>query len=191
MVFYSYVHKIEFKQFSWTDFARKLHDTYQVELKKTEKPKPVLGDYAPKVFLCYANEDQQRVEQLMQQLEENGIQPWQDKQNLKTGDNWDRQLVHVIMQQVDYVIVVQTSAMNARKEGYYYKEIATAKERQSRMSNQSRFILPVLLAGGTLLSELEALHVCINLDELIGLKRLVETIQTDWNLRNQAVKTVA
>ncbi|TXI18014.1 MAG: TIR domain-containing protein, partial [Nitrosomonas sp.] len=109
-VFYSHLHKIKFECYSWLDFARELRQAYGASVKTAIPTQQVMTD-APKVFLCYASEDRGQVGQLCLKLRNLGIEPWQDKQNLRAGDNWDRQLVHVINQQVNYVIVVQTPAM--------------------------------------------------------------------------------
>ncbi len=183
VVFYSHLHKIKFKHYSWLDFARELRQAFGTSAKPAIPAQQAMTD-APKVFLCYASEDRSQVEQLNLQLQEQGIEPWQDKQNLRTGDNWDRLLVHVINQQVNYVIVVQTPAMTSQIEGYFYKEIATALDRQQKIADGFRFILPVTLGGSNVLPQLQQLHQ-IAVDQLDGLAQLVEAIHSDWNQRQK------
>lgn len=182
-VFYSHLHKIKFERYSWLDFARELRQAFAPSARTTIPSQPVMTN-APKVFLCYASEDRDQVEQLNLQLQAHGIESWQDKQNLRTGDNWDRQLVHVINQQANYVIVVQTPAMTSQIEGYFYKEIATALDRQQKIADGFRFILPVTLGGTAVLPQLQQLHQ-IAVDQLDGLAQLVAAIHSDWDQRQK------
>jgi TIR domain-containing protein/SIR2-like protein len=188
VVFYANEHLIEFDQFSWLEFAKKLRNTYERSAVKKPGVAPEPPPNAPKVFLCYASEDRDQVEQLNQRLRTAGIDTWQDKQNLRAGDNWDRQLVHVIENRVDYVVVVQTPAMTSQVEGYFYKEIDAALERQKRFATEFRFILPVTLSIGEGMARLRDLHN-ISLYEPSGFASLIDAIQSDWQRRQgQAVK---
>jgi len=185
-VFYTRHNKIRFEQLSWLEFAGKLRQAYTPSAAPKASTSQALPENAPKVFLCYASEDRNQVEQLSLQLQALGIEPWQDKQNLRTGDNWDRQLVHVIENVVNYVVVVQTPAMTSRLEGYFYKEIATALDRQKKFSTGVRFILPVMLSDCKLLVQLYDFHV-IRLDVAGGFQQLADAIKSDWQQRQLQV----
>ncbi len=188
VVFYANEHLIEFDQLSWLEFAKKLRNTYERLVVKESGVAPEPPPNAPKVFFCYASEDRDQVEQLNQRLRMAGIDTWQDKQNLWAGDNWDRQLVHVIEKLVDYVVVVQTLAMTSQVEGYFYKEIDAALERQRRFATGFRFVLPVTLSTYEGMARLRDLHN-ISLYESSGFASLIDAIQIDWQRRQgQAVK---
>lgn len=183
-VFYTRHHKIKFEQLSWLAFAKALRNAYIPIATPIVSPPQPSPENAPKVFLCYAGEDRSEVEQLSQQLQTAGIETWQDKQNLRTGDNWDRVLVKVIQEFVDYVIVVQTPALTSQIEGYFYKEIAAALDRQKKFSTKVRFILPIMLSDCNLLEELHDFHA-IHLDVAGGFEQLVDAIKTDWQQRQK------
>ncbi|HZC02034.1 MAG TPA: toll/interleukin-1 receptor domain-containing protein [Gammaproteobacteria bacterium] len=188
VVFYANEHLIEFDQLSWLEFAKKLRNTYEGSVAKKPGVAPKPPPNAPKVFLCYASEDRDQVEQLNQRLRTAGIDTWQDKQNLRAGDNWDRQLVHVIEKLVDYVVIVQTLAMTSQVEGYFYKEIDAVLERQKRFATGFRFVLPITLSTCEGMARLRDLHN-ISLYEPSGFASLIDAIQTDWQRRQgQAVK---
>ena len=188
VVFYANEHLIEFDQLSWLEFAKKLRNTYEGSAVKRPVVAPEPLPNAPRVFLCYASEDRDQVEQLNQRMRAAGIDTWQDKQNLRAGDNWDRQLVHVIEKLVDYVVVVQTLAMTSQVEGYFYKEIDAALERQKRFATGFRFVLPVTLSTYEGVARLRDLHN-ISLYESSGFASMIDAIQTDWQRRRgQAVK---
>jgi hypothetical protein len=105
---------------------------------------------------------------------------WRDKQNLRGGDNWDRALVHVIEKQVNYVIVAQSKAMEHRGEGYFFKEIAVARQRQLRMRQDRIFVLPLQIEPCQGLDELKDLHqMSLATDE--DFDKLVKVIREDWS----------
>ena len=187
VIFFSDERSIEFRQLNWRDFARRLRDSYLAR-----KPDPALPAHqaagAPKAFLCYANDDAASVVQLREQLEVRGIATWRDKDNLKAGDNWNRVLVHVIEKQVDYVVVCQSKAMDARLSGYYHKEIEIALEQQRRFRPGARFVLATKLDDCVGHPDLQHLHFeSVRSDE--GVNRLVMAIQGDWQARKSAVVT--
>lgn len=190
VVFYSRLHKIKFECYSWLDFAKELRQAYGASAKTAIPTQQVMTD-APKVFLCYASEDRDQVEQLNLDLRTHGIEPWQDKQNLRARDNWDLQLIHVINRVVNYFIVVQTPAMSNQFEGYFHKEIATALDRQQKIADGFRFILPVTLGGTDGLDKLQQFHQISHVDQLEGLAKLVEAIHSDWAQRQKKKEAVA
>lgn len=183
VLFYTHHHKIKFEQHSWLTFAGNLRNAYRTP-GKTATPQPPLSDEAPKVFICYATEDHEAMEKLSQQLHSSGINTWQDRQNLRTGDNWDWLLIHVIKEKVDYVLVVQSPAMLKRTEGYFHKEIDTALDRQLKFASGLSFILPVQLSDCDKLQQLQHLQ-SIRLDTPKGLEQLTTTITDDWQQRKK------
>jgi len=173
---------IEFKQFGWPGFAERLEQMYQAQggAKPAPAAEPAAGTDAPRAFLCYASEDVEAVTRLSERLEAAGIGVWRDKQNLRGGDDWDRVLVHVIEKQVHYVIVAQSTTMDRRGEGYFYKEIAVARERQRRMRQGRIFVLPLQIESCEGLDELKDLHqMSVATEDDFG--KLVQAIREDWS----------
>src|SRR5215510_1519042 len=123
-VYFTASRTIQFRQDSLNEFAKNLRATYNSLMQARPEPVGTLPTEAPRVFLSYASEDHELVEQLAERLQTAGIVIWQDKQSLRVGDNWYRVLVQVLHKQVDYVVVVQTPAMVRRLEGSFYMEIA-------------------------------------------------------------------
>ena len=141
---------------------------------------------APKAFVSYASEDRLVVETLVGELEGRGIRIWQDKQDLRAGDDWNRVLLDVIAKRVDYVIVIQTAAMAARIEGVFHREIAAALKRQEIMGefdgHPFRFLIAVRIGSCELLSSLASSHV-IDVHEAPGIEALANSILEDWGRR--------
>ncbi|MGE3816560.1 MAG: toll/interleukin-1 receptor domain-containing protein [Nitrospiraceae bacterium] len=182
VVYFSTVRTIQFKHDTLPEFAGKLREAYEA-LQTTEESEPSkIGANAPKAFLCYASEDRPLVERLASRLKQKGIDIWQDKQNLRAGDDWDRLLVQVIGKQVHYVVVVQTNAMVSQAEGYFYKEIGEALERQRRMKEGIRFIIPIVVGQLEPVKSLNDLHH-ISVDVEDNIRDLADAILEDWEVR--------
>jgi hypothetical protein len=103
-------------------------------------PLPRSSD-GPSVFISYVKEDQARAERLFERLREEGLNPWIDKDGLRSGERWSDTLEDTVSKHVDYFIVLQSRALGERKESYVYKEVSIALERQSRRAG--RFIFPI------------------------------------------------
>ena len=138
---------------------------------------------APLVFLSYASEDRTLVDDLHAKLTNAGIRLWQDKDDLRGGDNWETQLTHVIGKLADYVIVVQTPNMVNRIRGVFNTEIDEALKTQRNMP-RFRFVIPVHTAENCLMLQVERekLHtIPVRTPEEIG--ALAGTILDDWRAR--------
>ncbi|MBV9158789.1 MAG: toll/interleukin-1 receptor domain-containing protein [Acidobacteriaceae bacterium] len=181
---------IDFHQDSLNLFVSNLRAAYEqiAEPSRQTVPEPPPG--APVVFLSYASEDREIVERLGLRLNAAGIAVWMDKQNLRAGDNWERILTQVIEKQVNYVVVIQTPAMLRRNEGVFYEEIDAALQRQKRMKEGLRFLIPVCAGDCSNLPTLESLHsISVTTDS--GMNDLSRAILEDWNTRAPALATAS
>jgi hypothetical protein len=188
--FFSGDRLIEFRPLQWETFARQLSAAYEASGRKRAPAGPESvqsSEKAPLAFISYASEDRDRVEELMAKLQARGINVWQDRQDLRAGDDWNQKLIRVIQKMVDYVIVLQTEQMLSRTEGVFHREIKEAEVRQSGMSeykgDKLRFLIPVQCGGCGILSDLESRHV-IDIDASGGEDSLADSILEDW--RNRA-----
>ena len=118
IAFFSGDRLIEFRPLRWEVFAQHLREAYGAsrtpENPRSQSIRKSPSPNAPRAFVSYASEDREAVEVLAEELEARGIRVWQDKQNLRAGDDWNRVLLDVIARRVDYVIVVQTPAMTTQ-----------------------------------------------------------------------------
>ena len=175
---------INFHQESLNEFAQRLHAAYE-EMAGKEAQRPVAepaGD-APLAFLCYASEDRPLVDDLHTKLASSGIRVWQDRDDLRGGDNWEMQLTHVIGKLADYVIVVQTPNMVNRIKGVFNTEISEALKTQRNMP-RFRFVIPVHTAENCLMPQIgeEKLHT-IPVRTPENISALAATILQDWKAR--------
>ncbi|MCA9421360.1 MAG: toll/interleukin-1 receptor domain-containing protein [Nitrospira sp.] len=179
-LFYEQEHKIEFRQHSWGQFAAELRRQY--EAQRAAPMPPALPADAPKVFLCHDSRDRDQVVALEQQLQALGVSSWRDQQDLRGGEDWDRQISRVIGKQVDYVLVLQTPQMLQRPESYLHKEIKEALERQDHFDQGERFLIPVILQPCEGLERLSHLHRS-DLTAGEGIRGLAGDIHQDWKRR--------
>lgn len=194
--FFSGDRLIEFRPLQWETFARQLSEAWDASGRKrvpAAAPAPpsasgpmTFAEKAPLAFISYASENRDRVEELMVKLQARGINVWQDRQNLRAGDDWNEKLIRVIQKMVDYVIVLQTEEMLSRTEGVFHREIREAEVRQSGMSEYKgeklRFLIPVQCGACGILSSLESRHV-IDIDAPGGEDALADSILEDWQKR--------
>lgn len=174
-------HLIEFKDLSWSEFATTLNQQWPGRTPATTEPAPPVAD-APTVFLCHSSLDKDRIAEIEQQLQQRGINTWLDRQQLRGGDNWERQLPQVIKKQVDYVAVFQSAKMVTKVESYFYKEIDIALKRQSKFRPGMRFLIPALLESIDGIDDLKQFQQ-VDLSDDGGIEALAETIKDDWQQR--------
>lgn len=180
---------IEFRPLEWETFARQLSEAYESSGRRKLQAAPAAGhssEKRPLAFISYASENRDRVEELMVKLQARGIDVWQDRQDLRAGQDWNRNLTRVIRKVVDYVIVMQTAEMLSQTEGVFHEEISQALQRQGRMAeyqgDKLRFVIPVRCGRCGMLSDLGHLHV-IDIDAPGGEDALADSILEDWRRR--------
>lgn len=188
--FFSGDRLIDFRPLQWDLFARQLRETFEMSVpRKAFDPTPIapLATNAPRAFVSYASEDREIVDVLAEKLEARGVRIWQDKQDLRAGDNWNQVLLDVIARRVDYVIVVQTTAMTTATRGVFNREIEAALVQQAEMGEfdgeKLRFLIPVKIGDCGIMSSLKSFHV-IDVGDAAGIDLLAKSIQEDWQRRS-------
>jgi hypothetical protein len=96
------------------------------------------------VFLSYASEDRTLVEKWWEALDDEGIDAWFDRRELRAGDSWDQKIRRNIRRCSLFVPFVSTHAQR-RLEGYFRKEWTWALDRREGMAEELPFIVPVIL----------------------------------------------
>jgi len=98
------------------------------------------------VFISYAREDLQAVQQIKAGLEAAGITTWFDMDRLEVGDDYDLKIKRNIAR-CSYFIPVVSAATQRRLEGYFRREWSYAIDRVRNMADGALFILPVTVDG--------------------------------------------
>ena len=177
-LFFEQACSIVFRRQDWGGFASELRRRYdQTYTTAAASAAPPPG--SPKVFLCHDSRDRDAVAALETRLHALGIDTWRDKQDLRGGDDWDRQIKHVLRKQVDYVLVCESPQLVNKGEGYLHLEIKEALARQQRFPRGRRFVIPAMIEPCEQLDDLEPFHTEDLTDEA-GVVRLAETLLADW-----------
>jgi hypothetical protein len=168
-------------------FAGQLREKYLKHVSKNSTnnngTKHVLDRNAPEVFICHASEDKDYASSLYKTLAETGIRPWLDKQNLRGGDDWNRQIEKTI-QKIDYFVVLQSKALADKHIGYVNREINSALDRKKEFRKGSRFIIPVKIEECPLLEDMHDLQT-IDLTNRGNIRELTSTIKRDFAQRRR------
>jgi hypothetical protein len=80
------------------------------------------------VFISYASTDEGLAARIFTSLLKKGFEPWLDKDALRGGEDWNL-MIKDQLSETDFVLVLQTPALVAKRVGYVNKEIAIARER--------------------------------------------------------------
>jgi hypothetical protein len=100
------------------------------------------------VFISYAREDLQAVQQMKAGLDAVGITTWFDLERLEVGDDYDRKIQRNITR-CSYFIPVISATTQRRLEGYFRREWSYAGDRARNMADGALFILPVSIDATT------------------------------------------
>ena len=142
----------------------------------------------PRVFLCHAKEDEERIEALRDDFDANGIDAWYDKDELLPGVSWREEIYRAIETSDFFAICLSRRALE--KTGFIHNEIRTAVEEYRRRPHGSVFLLPILLEkcdvphirldATSRLDDLQWVEVFTG--DLDALSRLVNGILRQWNV---------
>lgn len=93
-----------------------------------------------KVFLCYAKEDIEKVEQLYNKLDKEGCEPWLDTEKLLPGDEWETAIKQAIRSSDLFVACLSRKSIT--KDGYLNREIKEALRIWEEKAEGKRFLIP-------------------------------------------------
>lgn len=155
---------------------------------------------APSVFLCYAREDFERVNELYNLLKNVGLHPWLDKFDIEGGQLWEVAIERAIAQ-CDFFLAT-FSNLSVKKSGYVQKEYRFAIDSLSRRPSNRIFLIPVRLDScempelrglGTRLSDLQWIDLFqkgpLAARDVEPILRSIEA-QSDWRRPNLEVLEV-
>jgi hypothetical protein len=96
------------------------------------------------VFISYARDDLQAVQQIKAGLEARGVITWFDMDQLEGGDDYDRKIRRNI-ERCSYFIPVVSAATQRRHEAYFRREWNYALDRARNMADGAVFLVPVTI----------------------------------------------
>ncbi|HEY5030514.1 MAG TPA: TIR domain-containing protein [Candidatus Angelobacter sp.] len=155
----------------------------QMENRKTqlddqlEQNRQELDSMAPKIFLSYASEDFPQVKPVYDELKQQGLCPWLDRENLLPGVDWDREIVREIKQSHFVLFFLSNRSLN--KRGYVQKELRTALRAFEEIPSGQTYLIPVRLEECTVPVELSKYQFA-DLFRDGEFDKLLKSILTTW-----------
>jgi hypothetical protein len=137
------------------------------------------------IFLSYAREDREKVEQLYQDLRDAGFKPWMDTKEILPGETWENSIQKAI-EHSDFVLVC-LSINSITKRGFLQKEINLALDIWQEKLEDDIYLIPVRLKDCEVPRRLRDFQ-WVNLFENDGWTRLVKAIQEGMKRRAPVTK---
>jgi hypothetical protein len=108
------------------------------------------------LFFSYAREDQSIVNEIAENLWQDGFLTWIDSKDLRPGDDWKARIENAI-ETADFVLLF-LSKTSCSKVGYVQRELKYALEQRDLRPSGQRYIIPVLLEPCEPPRELRDIH---------------------------------
>jgi hypothetical protein len=109
-----------------------------------EPPSPLETIQEGAVFLSYASEDRPAAQALADGLREAGVDVWFDRDRLRAGDRWERQVRRGIETASLFLPLLSQAALgDANRRSWFWVEWNAASALSAAMSPDEVFILPV------------------------------------------------
>jgi hypothetical protein len=132
------------------------------------------------IFLSYAREDEERVENLYRKLSDAGFKPWMDKKDILPGEKW-KPCIQEAIRHSDFFLAC-LSANSVSKRGYLQKEIKDALDIWQEKLDSDIYLIPVRLEDCEVPESLRDFQ-WVNMFKKGGWPRLVRAIQVGMERR--------
>lgn len=141
----------------------------------TSAPAPPAPDpSAQRTFLCHSNGDKQAVRDLYRRLQADSVRCWLDEEDLRPGQDWDREIRRTI--KTCRFVVACLSSTSTTAAGYVQKELKFALDRSDEQPQGSIFLIPARLEPCEIPDRLGHLQA-VDLFEKRGYDRLLDTLR--------------
>jgi hypothetical protein len=134
----------------------------------------------PHIFLSYAREDEEKVEELYQKLSKTGFKPWMAQKDILPGERWESSIRRAVRRSDFFLMCL--SANSASKRGWIQREIRQALDLWQEKLEEDIYLIPVRLEDCEAPESLRDFQ-WVNLFEEDGWTRLVEAIQVGMERR--------
>ncbi len=139
------------------------------------------------IFLSYAREDEEKVENLYQRLSDAGFKPWMDKKDILPGERW-KFSIQTAIRRSDFFLAC-LSAKSVGKRGFLQREIKDALDIWQEKLDDDIYLIPVRLEDCEVPESLREFQ-WVNVFEEDGWTQLVRAIQTGMKRRVEGVTPV-
>ena len=139
------------------------------------------------IFLSYAREDEEKVENLYRKLSDAEFKPWMDKKDILPGEIWQSCIQRAIRRSDFFLACLSAKSVNRR--GFLQREIKDALDIWQEMLEDDIYLIPVRLEDCEVPESLRDFQ-WVNLFEEDGWTRLVEAIQVGVGRRAEVTKPI-
>lgn len=127
------------------------------------------------VFLSYSRQDEDSVKNLYRKLQNAGLKPWMDQEDILPGENWELSTYNAIRNSDFFLVCLSKNSVN--KRGYIQREIKYALNRWQEKLDDDIYLIPVRLEDCEIPEGLKKFH-WVNLFEKDGWSRLLRALET-------------
>ena len=128
-----------------------------------------------RIFISYASEDRNRVDEIYNRLKRRGFIPWMDKKSLLPGQNWEDEITKEIKRSDFFIACLSKNSIS--KRGFIQKEIKYALDVLGEIPPGRIFFVPVRLEPCDVPDYLNFLH-WIDLDNNDSYEKLYKALAT-------------
>ncbi len=187
-IFFTEQFKIKFIPMDIGTFVTELKTKFEEYKNQRQDKKDTQSYYQkPRVFISHTDEDSDYAAKMFTYFKEQGLEPWYDKENLRSGDDWDK-IIKDVIKDADAFILLQSKTLTEKIVGYINKEIEIALDRASYYrKGKVNFFFPVIIDKET--KPLFSQYQSINLTEEGNLEKLVKDIKRSHQ-RKQRYQTI-
>jgi len=140
-----------------------------------EEKKHTYGKETAKIFISYADEDYETAKRLYDDLQNAGIEPWLDREDLLPGQNWKTMIPRVIKSCSYFLLLISEKSVS--KHGYIQKEQKIVLDVIDEFPSDKIFIIPARIDNSEPIDEtLKNLHWADLSDYEKGFKQILRTV---------------
>lgn len=132
------------------------------------------------IFLSYAREDIEKVENIYQKLSTAGFKPWMDKKDILPGERWKSSIRKAIRRSDFFLVCLSVNSVN--KRGFLQREIKEALDIWQEMLDSDIYLIPVRMENCEVPEILRGFQWA-NLFEENGWAQIVKAIQAGMERR--------
>jgi hypothetical protein len=141
----------------------------------------------PQIFLSYAREDKEKVEDLYQKLSDAGLKPWMDVKDILPGEIWESAIENAVRDSDFFLACISTHSVS--KRGFLRKETRDALDIWQKKLASDIYLIPVRLEHCKVPESLRAFQ-WVDLFEEDGWTRLEKAIHEGMKRRAEEIKPI-
>lgn len=165
--------------------AKIVHDLLGPELtqrnSKTNMTSNQDEKQKPLIYICYADEDQKEVEEILYQYLSKDFEPWMRSKDMIEGEKWNSTVPRTIERSDFFLVCLSSNTVN--KRGEFQKECKQAQDIKDEKLDTDIYLIPVKLEDCEPPEFLKVIKP-VKLFDNDGLARLIRSIRIGMKRQN-------